>query len=284
MRTIERVIEYKSRKTVVKFTPVFDLHYGSVCCDEDRFKSKVKEIAADPNHYWGLGGDMCEFITIHDKRYGGQHELAPWLRGKKDIITRSVQGFLEIVDPIKEKCWFAALGNHDWYIEYLLDRDGYRDIITHLSGVTEVEDSPIALGMEGFVVCRFRRLKTSGGPDTWTVVLYVHHGYGGGRLAGAHALDLERTLKDMECDIALKGHRHVVQYVPNTKVRPSAKGDKTEQRTQGAMFCGTYRDMLIDTVEADYSTRAGYPPKKTQQVELIFTPDKKRAQVLIDII
>lgn len=206
------------------------------------------------------------------------------MREKKDIVTRSVQNFLEVVDPIKESCLFAALGNHDWYIEYLLDRDGYRDIISHISGVDEVADSPIAIGMEGFVVCRFRRLKKGGSPNTWTVTIYVHHGYGGGRLAGAHALDLERTLKDMECDIALKGHRHIVQFVPNTKIKPSARGDMTESCSQGGIFCGTYRDVLADTVEADYSIRSGYPYKKSQQVELLFTPDKKQAQVLIDII
>lgn len=283
MRTIERIVEYSSRSDVIRVTPVFDLHWGSALCDEERFRRDVKEIAADPNHYWGLGGDWGEYVMRRDNRFSGDHELAPWLRGKKDIAMRTTESFLEVTEPIWHKCLFAALGNHDWYIEYAFDKDAYRDILTRISHVDEVIDSPIALGMEGFVVCRFRR-KGEKSASTWSVTLYVHHGYGGGRLAGAHALDLQRTLKDMECDIALKGHRHVVQYVPNTKIRPSARGNKTECRTQGGLFVGTYRDVLYDTVEADYSIRKGYPYTKSQRTELLFTPDKKRAQVLIDII
>jgi len=178
-----------------------------------------------------------------------------------------------------------VLGNHDDYVSYSTDKDAYRDIIRNLSDVDEVEDSPIALGMEGFVVLRFRRVKKGGASsDTWTVVLYVHHGFGGGRLAGGHALALERTLNDHDCDIALIGHRHIIQFVPSTKTRPSAKADKTECRTQGAIFCGTYRDVLMDSTDADYATRMGLPYKKSRRVEFLFWPDKKKAQAVIDVL
>jgi hypothetical protein len=284
VRTIEAVFEYRSRTDVLRVTPIFDLHWGSAWCDEGRFRRKVQEIKADPNHYWGLGGDVCEFITRKDNRFGGEHELAPWLQKKKDIIARSIDSFLSEVDCIKDKCRFLCLGNHGWYISYAMDKDGYRDIVQGITGVEEVENCPIAIGMEGFVVCRFKRKKRTGNSDGWTVVLYVHHGYGGGRLAGSHALTMQRTLKDFECDIALMGHRHINNYVANTKIMPSPKADETRARPQGGFFCGTYRDVLADTVEVDYTTRAGYPYSRSQGVELVFTPDKHRAQVVLDII
>ena len=146
MRTIERIIEYKSRSDVITIKPFFDIHLGSALCDEARLKEDIKEITDDPQARWILGGDACEFITRKDRRHVRENQLAPWLRGKNDLVTRQLERFEELFQPIREKCLAAVLGNHEDYMQFADDQGAYRTIIRTLSDVAEVEDSDLALG------------------------------------------------------------------------------------------------------------------------------------------
>ena len=283
MRTIERVIEYRSRSDVITLKPFFDIHLGSALCDEARLKEDIREVTEDPLARWILGGDACEFITRKDRRHVREGQLASWLQGKNDLVTRQLEAFSSLFYPIRDKCVGAVLGNHEDYMQFADDQDAYRSLIRILSSVNEVEDSDLALGAQGFLVLRFRRMKKTGAPDTWTQKIYLHHGHGGGRLPGGHALALGRIFTNYDCEIALMGHRHVVQFVPNNMVGPNALATRTEQRKQIAMFCGTYRDDMKDTVDPDYAEIKGYPPAASRQITLQFTPDKKRTRLIVDL-
>ena len=285
MRTVERIIEYRSRSDVVTIKPFFDIHLGSALCDETRLKEDIRQVKDDPLAFWILGGDACELISSKDKRLTRRSQLADWLKDEDedDIITRQLEEFTKLFGPIKDKCLTAVLGNHEDYMMFTTGQDAYRIMIRALDDVEKVRDSKLALGVQGFLVLRFRRMKKTGGPDTWTQTMYLHHGYGGGRLPGGHALTLGRIFTNHGCDFALLGHRHVVGFVPNDMLSPSARADRTEKRKQAAMFCGTYRDGMPESVDPDYAEMKGLPPVASRQIELRFTPDKKRVSLNIEL-
>lgn len=247
---------------VFKITPLGDIHLGSASCDEKSFKAKVKEIQEEDNHYWIGLGDYCEFINRSDPRFDVAN-LADWLIKKSalsDIAKAEREYFLDIIEPISHKCLGLVMGNHEKSIIKYYERDIYFEIVTSIKEMGKFpSDHQLSFGYYGWLILGFYRdQKKKQGSHNITINL--HHGFVGGKLAGAKALNMQRWLWSHDCDIVIFGHSHnegsqteAVEYVDqagNIKIKPR-KG----------MYAGTFLRSTNDNGGASsYSEEKGYFP------------------------
>lgn len=235
MRTLHSTLYFPSRSTVFKLFHLTDVHLGHLACDERLLKATVDEIAADEFAYWGAGGDMIDAIPrIGDKRHR-ESSLALWLHGKNDIINAQIDRLTDILKPIAHKCLYSVTGNHEDSLLQYQNFDAYQRITKKLAEDGGKSISDLALGWEGFVSLTFRRGIPEAFGGSWKMAIYVHHGSGGGRKAGGHALRLEELLLTYDADLVLTGHRHIQQVVAKQTVGPNGRSVKIRQRI--GVFC-----------------------------------------------
>ena len=275
MRVITHSIRHASRADMIRITPLGDMHLGNALCDEKLLAETVAEIEADPLHYWGGIGDYGEFINRSDRRHRESH-LAPWLHGVDDLSSAQIDKIVEILEPIKDKCLWLVRGNHEDLIHKKYEHDVYAELCRKLGACAE---RPLELGYRGFVRVRMHRGTTRGA--TYTVVIYVHHGYGGGRLEGAKALKLGRLPKSYYADIYLYGHSHVNLAQPGHVVGPATRGNKLVGRDIWQLMTGSFlRSYDVEGKLEVYAEEKDLPPTAIGAPEIQITPDKKRIRVL----
>lgn len=230
MQIITRQLQYDNPDTLFTLYHLTDMHIGAAACDEKLLRQDIQRVADDPNAYWIGGGDYIDAIARKgDKRYM-EDTLAPWLRGKNDVIGYQIDYVTDLLAPIAHKCLALVKGNHEAAAEKYADRAVYAEIVRRLAAVAKVEPKTLALGVHGFVNLSFRYVAPNSEGRGWAMKIYTHHGYGGGSLPGGHALALGRVLGDVDCDLALLGHRHVGQHIQKVTTRSLQKSIVQVQR------------------------------------------------------
>jgi hypothetical protein len=276
VQTISHVIGYPSRTSTFRLWHLTDWHIGAAACDEKLLRKHVQQIADDPNARWIGGGDYLDCISRKGDKRHHEETLAPWLHGKDDPIELQLERVLDIMQPIADKCLGLLQGNHEWAALQHSDRDVYRSLITRLAKEAKREPHTLALGAQGFIVTNFRRMTGTTAGNNWRMTTYVHHGYGGGRLPGGHALALGRVLGDYDCDIALMGHRHVSVSLVKTIVRPGPFGYQEHHRL--GVFTPSYlRSYIIPSKGArrpvdTYPEKVGLPNTVVGATPLLIDP------------
>lgn len=270
MRTLIKPIQYPTRNTIFSLYFLTDLHLGAKACDESLLKSHIKTIADTPNAYWILGGDAIDCITRKDPRHE-EEVYAPWLWGKSDIIQHQLDRLFELLDPIADRCLAILKGNHEFAALKHYDRDVYAAIVRRLAEKSKRKPEELKLGTNGFIQVLFRR---GTGQETrrhssWKFTIYAHHGHGGGRLPGSHALALGRILSWFDCDLALLGHRHIRQFVDMNVVSPHGR-----RCYRAAAFVPSYLRSYLEDHES-YAERSGYPSPHLGTFPIRINPSKR---------
>ena len=208
MKIIRRKWHGLNRSSRFTLYPVGDVHLGNSACDERLFRSVVQRIAEDDNALWIGLGDYADFINMSDPRFSTE-ALSSWVRMSHlgDLARAQSERFLDIVQPIASKCLGLVEGNHERSIQKHYERSIYSEIV---SGIKEMggfdADLPLAFGYSGWLMLHFYRSQKDAQGTLLRV--YLHHGFVGGRLAGAKALNMQRVLWNHECDLAIMGHSH----------------------------------------------------------------------------
>lgn len=275
MRAIIRTIEHKHRGDYIDITPLYDMHIGNAACDELLLRQTVRKITEEENHYWIGGGDAADFINRKDKRHR-ETSVASWLHGIEDIARMSRDRVISILEPIKNKCLGLICGNHEMSFLRRYEVDIYASMVDRLRPDHKTK---IMLGTQGFIILRLRRTLKSGAKSTsWPVRIYCHHGYGGGRLEGGHALALGRIFKDYDCDIGLMGHRHVKQVLPRVQVAVTRDG-RVFDRYQVGAFCGSF--LKSYTEDGIYVEEKGLPAQPLGPIKLRLWPTERKIEVTV---
>ncbi len=162
----------------------------------------------------------------------------------------------ELVKPIAGKCLALLEGNHEWEARKYYARNIYGYIVQRIADLGGKDAQSLALGAGGFISINFRRHSGNTSGHGWNFDIFAHHGYGGGRLPGGHALTLGRTMGDFDADLYLMGHRHVLQIVPKIITAPDHRGSRSRQRF--GVFMPSYLDSFIPT-EPDEAPIDTYP-------------------------
>jgi UDP-2,3-diacylglucosamine pyrophosphatase LpxH len=255
-------IDYKGRPSI-KIRPIFDVHYGNQWCDVDAFKRFISE--ADENTWFIGGGDLLDSIIISDiRRYKKSSDATQ----SDAIINDSIDGMIEILRPIKDRVIGLGHGNHEENILKYCSTDITRFISTAL-GIRQLGYS-----------CMTRLLLSYDGGRTRTVVLYQHHGFGGGsRTPGGDLTKYSKHAANYEADIYMYGHVHKRQTEPISRL--SIHGRELISAPKHLVICGTFLKTLSDGIPATYAEVGGYPPVSIGGYEIGIKPNDKWVDISV---
>lgn len=287
MRTLRHVIKYPSRADTFVLYPIFDTHLGARTCNEKLLRQHVAAIAKNPNARWIGGGDYIEAIPRKgDSRYN-EEALATWLHGQNDVCELQLERVVDIFAPIADKCLGLIKGNHEDAVEKWHDRAVYRSLAKQMARAAGKEPEELMMGVQGFVNLSFvRETSTGTQSSTWSFDIYLHHGYGGGRLPGGHALTLGRVLSDYVCDLAFLGHRHTNMVLPKIVVESSETPPYHRQHCKYACFVPSYMEAYITDSKLPVDTYAenfGLPPQPVGTFPVVLHPDKRKISIVTSV-
>ena len=264
MKILQREWTNVKRDDVFRIIPLGDVHLGNAACDERLFQQVVKRIAEDSACFWIGMGDFCEFIALHDPRWSVD-SLAPWIRVSHlgDLARAQRDRFLEMVQPIANRCLGLVEGNHERAIKRHYERDIYSDIVTSIKEAGGfAADHALALGYYGWLILRFRRDERL---LRRVVRINLHHGFVGGKLAGAKALNMQRWLWTHEADLVIFGHSHNSAAQVETVERVTRAGKMIRENRVGC-YAGSFLS------GAEYAEQRGYFPLPLGYVEIVLQP------------
>ena len=272
MILIDEEIKCKSRSDIFDIYPLGDVHLGARNCAEKPLREHVKTIFNDPNARVILGGDLTNLITPVDALRFDAGVLPDWmLKGDESTIRKRLNDIAfqerkriqDILRPISKKILGAVEGNHEFQMR---KRHNYytHQLLCDELGTTDLTD-------EAVLRLRFVRQKAVS-----TVVIYLCHGWGGGRTAGAEPLKLARMLEEWECaDICWRGHSHTFHIMPPKPVMGLPRsGDLPKELTQKYRWAANWGCWLYSHAVGDssYESRACYPAKPMLTVKAVIKP------------
>ncbi len=276
MKIIRRQFKNDSRSAVYKIVPIGDVHTGAAACDEDRLRRVVKRIQEDPNYWWIGMGDYCDFINMKDPRFSVE-TLAPWI-GTRDlahIAQAQSNRFLDIMKPIANKCLAMVKGNHEESIQHHYENDVYTTIVDRIKEYGGFkQDDQMGVGYYGWLMLNFERQK-----QKCMIDINLHHGYVGGKLAGAKALEMQRWLWSHEADIVIFGHSHNTAVQVEQVEGVTRTGELVLRKRYGC-YSGTFLRSMNEGSPSTYSEIKGYLPMPTSGVEIWITPGKDSRDVI----
>ena len=217
MRIIEVEINCKSRSDRVELFPFFDPHIGKANCNEGAIKKQVQEILRRvkiPGRHVRvlLGGDVLNAVSPSDRKRFDFSDVADWIiTGTKEEIkdnlaalpSREIKRAYGIFKPVKDYIVGALEGNHEKALRKYHNIDVQQELCDKLECPN--------LSDEALICFKFKR---PGGAVS-TAIIYMRHGYGGGRKAGAEPSKLYDMLAEWECaDVCLSGHTHTYCNLP----------------------------------------------------------------------
>lgn len=272
-----------TRITDFEIVPLGDIHLGARACLEKEFLELVKYIADNENVYWIGMGDYCDFIQMSDPRFDPK-ALAPWIQIEDLNNLSSVQAakFIEYVKPIARKCLCLVRGNHEDSITKYYEHDIYSTIVNAIKREAELsEKQKLALGYTGWLWLKFH-LGKDVHSGTRSVRLNLHHGFTGGKLAGAKALNMQRWVWTHNADACIWGHTHN-EMAQSESVEDLDKSGKIINCRKVGMIAGTFLSGTGDGYTT-YSERKGYfpiPAGEIPRLLLQVTPNKPRVKVKV---
>lgn len=265
MKCIEKKIVYPSRSDTIRLVVFSDIHLGNRHCDEKLLKKTIESVKDDPRAYWLDMGDGCEWINRRDPRFDPD-ELPVWLLGElKDLARAQRKKRVSLFRPIGDRCLAMVEGNHERDILHHAERDVYTTVAEGIGAEN------VCLGPSGFLRIIFERAKSH---SCWTLTLFLTHGWWGGRLMGAGALNLERIAGWVDADVILAGHDHRRRVFSLQKLAPR-KNCEVETKTVYCVSCGSYLH------QPAYAQAKGFRPTEVGSVELLIRPDRRQVRVVI---
>ena len=277
MRTITKRITYRSRTDVFRFHSFSDIHLGNRHCAEKLLRRDVRAVKDDPFAYWWDLGDSCEFINFRDPRFN-PNELAKWLLGwdeLEDIAKAQRERYVRMFQPIGDRCLMRVEGNYERSILRHTEREVYTTIAEGIGAEN------VCVGPSGFLRIVFNREtgKKKAQGAIWTMVVFATHGWWGGRLMGAGALNLERVANRVRADVVIAGHDHKNRAFPLTQII-STRYNKVRVKQIWCVSSGTYLGSDDGKWgQPDYAERGGYRAVGAGGVVIEVVPDKQTIHV-----
>ena len=280
----EARITYPSRSDCIKIVFVSDVHIGNGATDE----ALVKQVAGrlqEPDTYWLDLGDRCDFINTKDKRFDPS-SLPDWVEvmDLADLPAAQIRRYSELFGPVAPKCLMALEGNHEWMIRKRYDRDVYRNLNAMMGLYAKSEHPALEIkgtrcpGVSGFLRLRLRRGRSdeekTSQRDGWTLTIFVHHGTGGGKLAGSKAINLERLPMAFDADVFAMGHTHTKLALSKRRIGIDSRRMQVVDKPMALINTGAFMRNYVQ-VNDGYGEEKLLYPQGVGPVELWLYPNER---------
>lgn len=235
MKTLNHVIEYTSRTDTFDLYFIGDIHLGAEACDEKLLAKTIAEIRDNPRAKVILMGDIIDGIGItgSDKR-SDSRTLATWARAAlaedADIFLAERDMAVKVLTPIAPKIVAWLSGNHETACEKHRGFNIYASMVDRVCEAAGRNPADIMLGYEGFVRLSFRFTAPNSRGTCWQMIIYAHHGFGGGKLPGSHANNMFHLMGSYPADLHAIGHTHNMITVPR-QITEAGNGKNTQSTT-----------------------------------------------------
>jgi hypothetical protein len=268
MRAIEHRIDVDSRLEIVRLVFHGDAHIGAGLTDEKLLRDVAASLGME-NTYWLDLGDRCEFINPSDRRFDPA-ALASWIkvRDLADLAACQTTRYAEIFKPYIGTCLAGLSGNHELTLSRKYERDIYAEANAKLGLAPER-----CLGYSGFVRLRIYRKKTA---NPWSLTIYISHGFGGGWLAGAKALRLERLPMAFNADIYAQGHSHTKMAFCKRRVGIGSRSNTIREQPYALVNVGAYMRGEL----GGYAEEHQYYPQGLGPVEVWLYPQTQEMKIV----
>jgi hypothetical protein len=279
MKLLSHTIECKSRNFRYEIFPFGDCHIGKRNCAEGSIGKQVKEVirrSEMPNRGAAVlfGGDIFNAINPVDIRRFDFDDLADWFLESdadstrerlSDMTAQELKRVISIFNPIKHLTLGAITGNHENMLRKRQNIYIHKKFCENLN-IADLTD-------EALIRLTFNRGKNGGSS---VVKIYIRHGYGGGRTAGAEPNKIYRMMAEwQDADVCLTGHSHTfsmsppepVLYVPN-------KGKLPERLLCRNRFGANWGCWLYShhTGPGSYESAACYPARPMSTLKIVIWP------------
>lgn len=243
----------------IKIKPLSDMHIGDKLSNLKEIKKVLEEIKNESNTYTILNGDMCNTAIKSSKSDVYSEELTPM----QQIIQLH-----ELLEPIKDKIFVIASGNHEDRIQ----RETDIDIIRIAARELGIEDR-YADGM-WYLFLQFGQeqgRKTRVSPVMYQITGY--HGSGNGRKSGGKINRLEEMHEVTTADLYIMSHTHKpiitkgVIFIPDEQHKTLIKKEQYYLMTNSFLEYGGYAEKL------------GLPPSNTGNTEAILSGKVKKIKL-----
>lgn len=269
-----RLVEYGIDEWTgpVRLVFVGDLHLGHAQTREGMIADLATSLG-QKNTYWFDLGDSIDAINMRDPRFDPR-SLPEWI-GIRDLVDLphvQVARYRHYFRDHGKTCLAKLYGNHEQTLQKYFERDIYRELCQAIALPKERR-----LGYSGYVRLRFRYRagKDNKVVETWTQNIYLSHGSGGGMLAGAKALRLERLPMAHDADIYAVGHTHTKLTLRKRRTTPSPKKNEVSEQSQIFINVGSYLDGT-----KGYPEYKGYYPQELGHVELWVWPKAREIKII----
>jgi hypothetical protein len=280
MIIIDRLIQAKGRRDVFEIYPLGDIHIGARGCSEKALKQQVKEIVANPNALVIGGGDTLDLILPADNKRFDFDTLPDWFfdgdavtvrERLLDIQKQQLDRMADLLGPIPPERWLGIIeGNHERSVLKHSNNNIHKAICNRLKTISLTDEALIRL--------RFRS-KTD---KMSVIVLYIRHGYGGGRTPGAEPSKLQRLLDEWEvADICFTGHTHTFCILPPKPVLGiPRRGSLPPECTCRYRWAGNWGCWIMShpVGPGTYASRACYPARPLLTFKATIRPFATQSQ------
>jgi predicted phosphodiesterase len=258
-------IETDSKAEWYKIIPLGDTHIGNCNCDLQSFKNIIEWIRTKENCVWVGMGDYIDAINYSDKRFDPKTISTKYL-AEGDIdkcIQMQINDFIDLIEPIKDKCIGLLRGNHEETI-----RQHYHfDVLYELAKELELPRK-LLLYDTAMIRLHFTRCKSSSRHD---YDVFLAHGNIGGRTMGYKANRINELHKFFQADIYLLAHSHIKQAQLSDLIFFNNRGVECHKKLVDA-FTGCFlRGYEMD--KSSYIEKWLYPPTDIGCVKLELKPE-----------
>jgi len=243
-----------------------DIHAGSKHIQDAELHATIADIRRDDFARWVGLGDLGDWIAYSDRRFE-HYEMADWL-DIADPWMSTLEYLVDKLRPIKDKCLGLVRGNHELVAHQRYHFSAHKHLCAMLGALN--------LGDAAFMRLKFQRSASS---DRRENVMYLTHGWGGGRTAGSRANKIEQLMRDFEADIYSFGHVHGQQVmVRSTRTQVNRDIDVAEARVRYGATSGTFLTM------AEYEQRNGYAASAVGSTRIQLRPFDSREARRIQVV
>lgn len=210
-------VEVNSWTGTYYLIPVGDIHYGANNFHEEKFDQFIDWAKDRRDCFYLFTGDMIDFMSTSERNalnISNYHEST--INDIEELADQKVNKLCEKVKFMKGNIIGALGGNH--YFQYY-------------SGITSTDKFCEQMKCKNLGVASFIRFvireKVKGRkskPITSKLDIYVHHGRGAGRTAGASVNKLEYDMQGKVADIYCQGHDHKKFAVTKSQIGLSSGG------------------------------------------------------------
>ena len=224
-----------------------DWHVGTPNSVTKDIEAKIEEVASTENAYLALVGDLAECIEMKDKRFSISSIDKMFYPRLSELSVGQYDYIKDILSPIKEQVLCSLPGNHEEKIKSEYSHDIHLDLCRTLRIPH--------MGSAGFLRIKFDRNQFHA-PE---LVVFLTHGWVGGRSSGSKINAVETLSQYFDADIYAMGHSH--NLFVSSKTRMSLAGSKTKLKEIWSCNTGSYLQTYKDGSSC-YAEKMCLPPNK----------------------